>query len=289
MNRLPTETRVQILQMLCEGSSMRAISRVTGVSINTVTKLLVDAGTVASAFHDAHVRQVTSTKRVQCDEIWSFCFAKKKNAKPEMKAAGTAGDVWTWTSWDPDSKLMVTWQVGDRTAECAELFMRDLAVRVANRVQITTDGFGAYPNAVMAEFRGKADFAQLQKIYGDELPTTPERRYSPAVCIGARKYPVHGNPAPEHISTSHVERSNLTLRMGMKRFARLINAQSKKVENHGHALALYFAFYNWIRPHASLKGRTPAMAAGLADVALTWEEFVMLMDRAEFEIGRKSS
>lgn len=270
---------------------MRSISRVVGVSINTVTKLLVDAGTISAAFHDAHVRQVTSAKRVQCDEIWSFCFAKKKNAKPEMKAAGTAGDIWTFTALDPDSKLIVSYLVGDRTAECTELFMRDLARRVANRVQITTDGFGAYPNAVMAEFRGKADFAQLQKIYGDEAPSSPERRYSPAICIGAKKYPVHGNPDPDHISTSHVERSNLTMRMSMKRFARLTNAHSKKVENHFLALALYFTWYNWVRPHASLKGKTPAMAASLADRPLTMADLIKMMDEAEFraQLGKKSN
>lgn len=259
---------------------MRSISRVAGVSINTVTKLLVDAGLAAIDLHETLVREVTSTKRLQCDEIWSFCFAKKKNASQEMKDAGEAGDVWTWTGLDPDSKLMVSWFVGDRTSECAEQFMRDLARRVANQVQITTDGYGGYPNAVIAEFRGKAHYAQLQKSYSDQ-PTGPERRYSPAVCVGAKKIPLYGNPDPAHISTSLVERSNLTMRMSMRRFTRLTNAHSKKFENHGHALALYFAWYNWMRPHGALKGKTPAMAAGLTDAPMTMADFLKQMDVAE--------
>lgn len=269
---------------------MRSVSRVAGVSINTVTKLLVDAGLASVALHEDRVREVTSTKRLQCDEIWAFCFAKKRNASQEMKDAGTAGDIWTWTGLDPDSKLMVSWFVGDRSAECAEQFMRDLARRVANQVQITTDGYGSYPNAVLAEFKGKAHFAQLMKSYADG-PTSPERRYSPAVCVGAKKVPVHGNPDPDHISTSLVERSNLTMRMSMRRFTRLTNAHSKKFENHCHALALYFAWYNWMRPHSALKGKTPAMAAGLAVEPMTMADLLKQMDVAEMtaKLGIKSN
>jgi len=269
---------------------MRAISRITGTSINTVTKLLVDAGLAAIELHEKRVREVTSVKRLECDEIWSFCFAKQKNASKEMKDAGEAGDVWTWTGLDPDSKLMVSWFVGDRSAECATQFMRDLARRVANQVQITTDGYGGYPNAVIAEFKGKAHYAQLQKTYSSDQQSGPERRYSPAVCVGAKKIPIHGNPDPAYISTSLVERSNLTMRMSMRRFTRLTNAHSKKVANHCHALALYFAWYNWMRPHATLKGKTPGMAAGLTDRVLTMPEFIGTMDEMEFaaRLGKKS-
>jgi IS1 family transposase len=280
MNRLPLETRVQILSMLVEGSSMRSISRVAGVSINTVTKLLVDAGTFASAFHDEKVRDVTA-KRVQCDEIWSFCYAKAKNAPAEMKAAGTAGDVWTWTALDSDSKLIVTWRVGGRDAETGTDFMHDLAFRLRDRVQLTTDGFPAYPHAVNKAFGKDVDFAQLVKIYQDSASRSPEKRYSPAVCIGAHKDRICGKPEQRHISTSHVERQNLTMRMSMRRFTRLTNAHSKKVENHCHALALYFLHYNWMRPNQALEGKTPAMAAKLTAKPLTMADLVGMIDRAE--------
>jgi IS1 family transposase len=282
MNRLPLETRVQILTMLVEGSSMRSISRVAGVSINTVTKLLVDAGTLAERFHDEGVRGVRA-KRVQCDEIWSFCYAKAKNAPTEMKAAGTAGDVWTWTALDSDSKLIVTWRVGGRDRETGADFMHDLAFRLADRVQLTTDGFPAYPGAVEKAFGKDVDFAQLVKIYQDSASRSPEKRYSPAVCIGAHKDVVNGKPAQHHISTSHVERQNLTMRMSMRRFTRLTNGHSKKVENHCHALALYFLWYNWMRPHKTLEGRTPAMAAKIAQEPLTMADLVGMIDRSELE------
>jgi IS1 family transposase len=279
MNRLPLETRVQILSMLVEGSSMRSISRVAGVSINTVTKLLVDAGTVASAFHDENVRDVRA-KRVQCDEIWSFCYAKAKNAPQAMKAAGTAGDVWTWTAIDSDSKLIVTWRVGGRDRQTGEDFMHDLAFRLKDRVQLTTDGFPAYPGAVDKAFGKDVDFAQLVKIYADSASKSPEKRYSPAVCIGAHKDKICGKPDQRHISTSHVERQNLTMRMSMRRFTRLTNGHSKKVENHCHALALYFLHYNWMRPNQALEGKTPAMAAKLATAKLTMADLVGMIDRA---------
>jgi IS1 family transposase len=282
MNRLPLEARVQILTMLVEGSSMRSISRVAGVSINTVTKLLVDAGVVAASFHDEKVRDVAA-KRVQCDEIWSFCYAKAKNAPAEMKAAGTAGDVWTWTALDSDSKLIVTWRVGGRDAETGADFMHDLAFRLRERVQLTTDGFTVYPNAVNKAFGNEVDFAQLVKVYQDVGSRSPEKRYSPAVCVGAHKDKICGKPDQRHISTSHVERQNLTMRMSMRRFTRLTNGHSKKVENHCHALALYFLHYNWMRPNQALEGKTPAMAAKLMDAKLSMADLVMMIDRAEQE------
>ena len=282
MNRLPPETRVQILTMLVEGSSMRSISRVAGVSINTVTKLLVDAGTVAAAFHDEKVRDVAA-KRVQCDEIWSFCYAKAKNAPAEMKVAGTAGDVWTWTGLDSDSKLIVTWRVGRRDAETGADFMNDLAFRLRERVQLTTDGFTVYPNAVNKAFGNDVDFAQLVKVYQDVGSRSPEKRYSPAVCVGAHKDKICGKPDQRHISTSHVERQNLTMRMSMRRFTRLTNGHSKKVENHCHALALYFLHYNWMRPNQALEGKTPAIAAKLTAARLSMADLVTMIDRAQQE------
>lgn len=261
---------------------MRSISRVAGVSINTVTKLLVDAGTVASAFHDAQVRDVNA-KRVQCDEIWSFCYAKAKNAPAEMKAAGTAGDVWTWTAIDSDSKLIVTWRVGGRDAETGADFMHDLAFRLRERVQLTTDGFPAYPHAVKKAFGNDVDFAQLVKIYADSASRSPDKRYSPAVCIGAHKDKICGKPDQRHISTSYVERQNLTMRMSMRRFTRLTNGHSKKVENHCHALALYFLHYNWMRPNQALEGKTPAMAAKLTGTRLSMADLVKMIDRADQE------
>jgi IS1 family transposase len=261
---------------------MRSISRVAGVSINTVTKLLVDAGTVASAFHDENVRDVRA-KRVQCDEIWSFCYAKAKNAPQAMKAAGTAGDVWTWTAIDSDSKLIVTWRVGGRDRQTGEDFMHDLAFRLKDRVQLTTDGFPAYPGAVDKAFGKDVDFAQLVKIYADSASKSPEKRYSPAVCIGAHKDKICGKPDQRHISTSHVERQNLTMRMSMRRFTRLTNGHSKKVENHCHALALYFLHYNWMRPNQALDGKTPAMAAKLTTTRLSMADLVGMIDRAGLE------
>jgi len=261
---------------------MRSTSRICGVSINTVTKLLVDAGEIAERFHDEKVREVQS-RRVQCDEIWSFCYAKAKNAPKEMKAAGTAGDTWTWTALDQDSKLIVTWRVGGRDAETGGAFMHDLAFRLRDRIQLTTDGFPGYLKAVEKAFGTDVDYAQLVKIYSDAASKTPEKRYSPAECIGAHKDKICGKPALHHISTSHVERSNLTMRMSMRRFTRLTNAHSKKIENHCHALALYFLWYNWMRPHASLNGRTPAMAAKIATAPISMADLVNFIDRSGLE------
>jgi IS1 family transposase len=270
MNKLPVAKRVQILAMLCEGVSMRSISRVCDCSINTVGKMLIDAGTVCAAFHDEKVRNVKS-KRVQVDEVWSFTAAKQKNVPTMKKPVDGAGDTWTWTALDADNKLIVQWFVGGRDGYAAKLFIDDLASRLANRVQLTSDGHKAYLDAFGADI----DYAQLVKMYG-ESPEA-EKRYSPAECIGIRKTRIEGNPDPAHISTSYVERSNLSLRMHNRRFTRLTNAFSKKFENHVHALSIYFVFYNWVRIHKTLK-ITPAMAAGLTDKLMGFEDILVLMD-----------
>lgn len=275
MNKLPIEKRRLILNMLVEGSSMRSISRIADVSINTVSKLLVDAGEACIAIHNDKVQNVTAS-RIQCDEIWSFTYAKAKNVKTAKYAPEGAGDTWTWTALDADSKLIVSFLVGGRDAEYALEFMDDLRARLANRVQLTTDGHNAYLVAVEGAFGGDVDFAQLVKIYG-AAPDGPQRRYSPADCIGSRKHTVEGQPDINHISTSHVERQNLTMRMSMRRFTRLTNGFSKKLENHIHALALYFVHYNFCRIHKSLR-TSPAMAAGIADTLWSLDDVIAKID-----------
>ena len=274
MNKLPLAKRAQILGMLVEGMSLRATSRLADVSINTVTKLLVDVGIACDAFHDKTVVNVAS-KRVQCDEIWSFVYAKDKNAMSEEKAAGTAGDVWTWTALDADSKLMITWQVGRRDSETGIPFMRDLASRVSERIQLTTDSFAAYRPLVGDAFHGDVDYAMLVKVFS--TPKGAPGRYSPGDCCGTKRQVIRGNPDHNHISTSYVERQNLTMRMGMRRFTRLTNGFSKKVENHMHAIALHFMYYNFGRIHKTLR-ITPAMAAGVSDHVWTLEEIAALIE-----------
>lgn len=247
---------------------MRSISRVVDVSINTVTKLLEDAGEACLALHNDEVRNVKAS-RIQCDEIWSFNYCKQKNVGSATAAPMDAGDVWTWTALDADTKLMVTYAVGDRTIATARPFMEDLCERLSNRVQITSDGHRAYVQAVEDAFGGDVDFAQLVKLYGPA--PGPAGRYSPAECIGAKKTPVTGKPDLGHVSTSYVERANLSIRMGNRRFTRLTNAFSKKIDNHLYALALYFAFYNFCRIHKTLKV-TPAMAAGITDKLWSMED-----------------
>ena len=266
--------RARILKLLVHGSSLRSTSEITGASINTVTKLSVAAGEACAAYHDAAVRNVSS-KRVQVDEIWSFTYAKQKNVAKAKAAPEGAGDTWTWTALDADSKLIVSWLVGGRDAGYATEFMQDLAGRLANRVQLTSDGHRAYLSAVEDAFGSDIDYAMLIKHYGD----APEgqRRYSPAVCTGATKTRVSGDPDEAHISTSYVERHNLTMRMSMRRYTRLTNAFSKKIQNHAHSLALYYVWYNFCRVHRSLRV-TPAMAAGITSTLHDMEWIVGLID-----------
>lgn len=284
MNKLPLAKRVQILSMLCEGSSMRSISRVADVSINTVSKLLVDAGKACATFHDDTVRGVTS-KRIQCDEIWSFTYAKAKNVATAKAAPEEAGDTWTWTALDADSKLIVSWLVGGRDSEYAMAFMDDLRSRLANRVQLTTDGHRAYLEAVEGAFGGDVDYAMLVKLYG-AAPESFKGRYSPAECIGARKDRIEGNPDKAHVSTSYVERQNLTMRMHMRRFTRLTNAFSKKFENHVHMVALYTVWYNFVKMHKTLR-MTPAMAAGVTDRLWSMEDVAALVEAAAPKAGKR--
>jgi IS1 family transposase len=283
MNKLPLKTRAQILSLLCEGASMRAVSRLTDTSINTVAKMLVDAGKFCAAFHDDKVRGVKA-KRIQCDEIWSFTAAKQKNVAGMKSPVEGAGDTWTWTGIEADTKLIVSWLVGGRDSEYAMAFMDDLCERLANRVQLTTDGHKAYLQAVEGAFGGDIDYAVLHKVYGAS-PEAAKGKYSPAECIGTQKHRVEGDPDPKHVSTSYVERSNLTMRMHNRRFTRLTNAFSKKFESHVHMVAIWAVWYNWVRIHKSLRV-TPAMAASLTDTVWTWEMIVGKMDEIAPKPGR---
>lgn len=274
MNVLPVEKRTQVLQLLVEGMSMRAITRVTGCSINTVTKLLIDAGTACAAYQESIVRDVKA-KRVQCDEIWSFCHSKQKNVAPEREGVLGYGDVWTWVALDADSKLAINFMVGLRTAEYAEAFMADLASRLDDRIQITTDGHGVYVNAVEKAFGGLVDYAMLVKIY-EGAGAMEQRRYSPSRFVKAEKRRINGSPDVAEVSTSYVERQNLTIRMQNRRFTRLTNAFSKKIENLEHSVALHFMFYNFARIHKTLRV-TPAMEAGISDHVWSIEEIAALI------------
>ena len=287
MNKLDINKRIIILNMMVEGISMRSISRTVGVSINTVSKLLVEAGEACAKFHDENVRNVNA-KRVQCDEIWSFVYAKDKNVKAAKTAPDGAGDVWTWTALDADSKMILAYQIGDRSSATAVEFMDDLRARLANRVQLTTDGHKAYLEAIEGAFGGDVDYTQLVKMYGDLGGKTAQCKYSPAECTGILKRDVEGNPNKAHVSTSYVERQNLSMRMGMRRFTRLPNAFSKKLENHLHMLSLYFVHYNFVRIHQSLKV-TPAMEAGLSDTLHDMEWIVGLIDANAPEPKKRGS
>jgi len=281
MNKLPVAKRAQILSMLCEGSSMRSVSRLADVSINTVSKLLVDAGRLCAAFHDDQVRNVKA-QRVQVDEIWSFTYAKAKNVAKAKKAPTGAGDTWTWTGLDADSKLIVSWLVGPRDAGSAFTFTSDLKARLANRVQLTSDGLRLYLDAVEDVFGADVDYAQLVKLYGASGEN--ETRYSPAKCIGCISKEITGAPDAKHISTSYVERQNLTMRMHMRRFTRLTNGFSKKLDNHVHMIALYTVFYNFTKIHKTLRV-TPAMQAGLTDHLWDMEEVVRLLEKVEMPVS----
>lgn len=271
MNRLSVADRALLLGILVEGNSLRVTSRLADVSINTVTKLLVDLGFACAEYHYKNVRNVR-VRRLQVDEIWAFVGAKQKRVRPERKAEGW-GDTWTWVALDADSKLVVSYLVGGRDGWWAREFMNDCAARVQGRIQITTDSHRAYLDAVEDAFGADVDYAQLQKIYG--ASDEPDTRYSPPVCIGCDMKVVSGDPDPKHVSTSFVERQNLMMRMGMRRFTRLINAFSKKVENHAAMVAIHFLYYNFARIHKTLRV-TPAMAAGLSDRVWSLEEIVLL-------------
>ncbi|MBN8548803.1 MAG: IS1 family transposase [Deltaproteobacteria bacterium] len=275
MNKLGTSKRAQIVRALVEGNSLRSTSRMAGVSINTVTKLLVDVGNACAKYQDGAFRNL-NCKRIQCDEIWSFCYAKEKNVPAEKRGQPGVGDVWTWTAICADTKLVPCWHVGSRNASCAYEFMTDLSERLQGRIQLTTDGHKAYLEAVESAFGIDIDYAMLVKLY-DQDPAM-EKRYSPAKCIGAVPEVINGNPEMEHVSTSYVERQNLTMRMGMRRFTRLTNASSKKIENHMHAIALHFMYYNFCRIHKTLRV-TPAMEAGVSNRVWDVEDIVALLEK----------
>lgn len=277
MNKLDRKTRAQILRLLCEGQSIRAVTRLTGGSKNTVAKLLVEAGHACAAYQDKALRNLPC-KRVQMDEIWSFVYAKNDNVKDAKKPPATAGDVWTWTAICADTKLIVSWLLGARDTDAALSFVSDLRDRLANRVQLTSDGHRPYLTAVDAVFGDDVDYAMLVKIYGADPQA--ETRYSPAKCIGAERQPKIGKPEYKHISTSYAERSNLTMRMHMRRFTRLTNAFSKKVENHAAAIALHTFYYNFVRIHQTLKV-TPAMAAGVTDKLWEMDDLVAMLEQWE--------
>jgi IS1 family transposase len=274
MNRLKTAQQVAVVKALVEGNSIRATVRLTGVAKNTIQKLVLELGVAVTEYQDKAILNLNS-KRVQADEIWSFCYAKKKTIgkdKTILERNPDAGDVWTWTAIDADSKLCVSWLVGDRTADNAYRIMSDVRSRMAQRVQLTTDQLSIYLKAVDRAFEGDVDYAMLQKIYAGG----GDGRYSPAECIGCKKVEVNGDPDPKHISTSFVERQNLTMRMSMRRFTRLTNAFSRKIENHAAMVALYFMYYNFGRVHQTLRV-TPAMEAGVSDHVWSVEEIVGLL------------
>ena len=282
MNKLSSERRAQIIGMLAEGMSLRAISRITGASVTTVTKLLTAAADAAAAYHDERTRGIKGRREIQCDEIWSFIYAKQAHVKFAKAAPPEAGDTWTFTALDADSKMVISYLVGPREGATALEFMDDLRDRITERPQISTDGLRAYREAVDEAFGGDVDFAQIVKEYGKGADHD-ERKYSPATCTGMEKIVVQGSPNLDTANTSYVERHNLSMRMGMRRFTRLTNAFSKKLDKHCAMLALYFHVYNWIKPHGSVRTKrnnrvTPAMAAGLADRPATLAELVSLID-----------
>ncbi len=290
MNRLPTSKRAEIIRCLVEGNSIRSTVRITGASKNTIAKLFVDLGAACSAYQDEHLRNL-KCRRIQLDEIWSFTYAKQKNVPTAKRAPEGAGDTWTWTAIDAETKLLVCWLVGGRDSEYASDFINDLRSRLANqRVQLTTDGHSPYLEAVEGAFGADVDYAMLVKLYGaapaEGAPGSAQRRYSPGVCTGTRKTAIAGKPDPAHVSTSYAERHNLTMRMGIRRFTRLTNAFSKKVEHHAHALAIYFMHYNFVRIHQSLRV-TPAMAAGVTDRLWSMEDVAAVVDAAAPKPGKR--
>lgn len=274
MNKLSKEEKVRVVACLVEGNSLRATVRMTGIHRTTIQNLLLELGAACSAYQDKTFVNL-KCQRIQCDEIWSFVYAKDKNVPSDMKKEKGIGSVWTWVALCPDTKLVPCWFVASRDAGAAYHFMHDLKGRLANRVQLTTDGHKAYLTAVESAFGAEVDYAMLQKIYGN-APQEGEARYSPAQCMGARKAVISGNPDFKHVSTSHTERQNLTMRMQMRRFTRLTNAFSKKIENHEAAIALHYMYYNFARIHQTLRV-TPAMQAGVSGHVWSLEEIVNLL------------
>ena len=283
MKILNRQARAHILHLLCEGNSIRAVTRLTGASKNTVIKLLIDVGKACAAYHDANVRDVKA-KRIQVDEIWSFTYAKQKNVQGAKAAPDGAGDTWTWTAIDADSKIILSYFIGGRDGECAMWFIDDLRTRLANRVQLTSDGHKAYLEAIEGAFGGDIDYAILHKVYGSS-PESMKGKYSPAECVGTQKHKIEGDPNPQHVSTSYVERQNLTIRMHMRRFTRLTNGFSKKVENHAYAVALHMMYYNFVRLHSTLR-TSPAMAAGVSDRLWEIGDIVALVEADEAKVDR---
>ena len=278
MNRLSRAERAAIIRLLVEGNSLRSVTRISGHSINTITKLLVELGSACAVYQDEHLRDLRSD-RIECDEIWSFCCAKARNVPDEHRDEDGFGDVWTWVALDPDSKLVASWLMGERSPEDCATFLLDLASRLHYRVQLTTDGYGAYLAAVEKAFGSQIDYAMLVKLYGTD--PNEDSKFSPPVVLSEELRIIQGAPDPSKASTSYVERQNLTMRMSMRRFTRLTNGFSKKVANHAAAVALHFMYVNYARPHKSLANpypRTPAMAAGIADHVWTCEEIADLLD-----------
>ncbi len=274
MNKLNNQKRIQVVSALVEGNSINATVRMTGVAKNTVLKLLADLGSACKTYQDQAFRNLPC-KRIQCDEVWAFCYAKEKNLPEELKGRFGFGDVWTWTAICADTKLIPSWLVGNRNAEYAQKFISDLASRLTHRVQLTTDGFRPYLEAIEGNFGSEIDYSMLVKLYSNP-PTGNEARYSPGQCCGTRRATIVGNPDAHHVSTSYAERQNLTMRMNMRRFTRLTNAFSKKVQNLEHAVSLHFMYYNFARVHQTLRV-TPAMEVGVTDHVWSLEEIIELL------------
>ena len=282
MNRLDAAKREQVIAAMIEGCSLRSITRMTGVAKKTVARLLLEVGAVCSAYQDRAFRNL-SCRRLQVDELWGFVGCKEKNRTPENAARGAVGDIWLWTAIDADTKLVPTWFLGDRGVESAYTFMSDLAGRLRNRVQLTSDGLRVYLNAVESVFGSGVDYAMLVKIYGET--SEGQKRYSPAECVGIKRQTVTGDPDPKHISTSYVERHNLSVRMTVRRYTRLTNAFSKKIENHAAAVALGYFAYNFTKIHSTLRC-SPAMAAGVTDRLWEVSDLVALLEAEETEAQR---
>jgi IS1 family transposase len=276
MNKLSTAKRVAVLSALVEGCSVRSTVRLTGVAKGTILRLLAEVGEACARFQHETIRNIRA-RRVQIDEIWSFVGCKQKNVTPEKAATGVVGDVWTFVAIEAQTKLVLSWLIGERDGGCATEFLQDVAGRLATRIQLTTDGHHMYLSAVEDAFGMDIDYAMLQKVYGTDPQA--EKRYSPAVCLGCKTETIMGTPNPKHVSTSYIERQNLTMRMSMRRFTRLTNAFSKKVENHAHSIALFYMHYNFVRVHQTTKV-TPAMASGLASRVWSMEDIVALTESA---------